>query len=73
MRRRVLARRSAAEQQRKQRDVIMRDLKIDELGAVYGAGGRGKKHCAPKKHKGGSSRKKGRSSSKGRKHGKSSS
>ena len=36
----------------------MRDLKTEELSQVYGAGGRGKRDCAPKKHKkkGGSSK-----------------
>ena len=40
----------------------MRDLEMEELGHVYGAGGCGKSPCAPKKQpkcgKGGSSRRK---------------
>lgn len=46
----------------------MRDLKIEELAHVYGAGGRGKKWCAPKKKKHG----KGGSSGSGGRHAKSS-
>jgi len=46
----------------------MRDLKSEELTHVYGAGGRGKRWCAPKKHKkhkkhGGSSKSRGGSGS----------
>ncbi len=49
----------------------MRDLSVEELGHVYGAGGRGCSPCPPSKPRGGSkgkskSKSKGKSKGKGR-------
>ena len=44
----------------------MRDLNSNELISVYGAGGKGKKSCAPKKKHKGSGSKRGSGSKHGR-------